>query len=149
MAIPFTALRDELQGRDLPGGRIVIEPHEAAIGDDALRAARDPEDAAHPAWFVIASLRCMGITVNELCALAHQADGDTLLFGNCRVDQRDALQVGRAYAASARVGEVSTRTIRDGSRLDLVEVVVRLREDSGAEVGAISSLYLFKRGAQA
>jgi hypothetical protein len=147
--IPITALQDELRGKELPGGRIVIEPHEAALGDDALRAEPDPEGAAHPAWFVIASLRCMGITVDELCGLAHQADGDTLLFGSCRVDQRSVLQVGRAYTTSAHIGEVSTKTTRDGSRLDLVEVVVRLREETGPEVGEISSSYLFKRRAEA
>lgn len=152
MTIPIADLQKELRGRLMPGGRIVIEHHEAAIAEGALRAEPDVDGAAHPAWFMIASLRCMGITVEELCSLARQEEGDTLLFGNCRIEQAETLRVGAAYVAAARIGEVGTRTIRDGSRLDSVEVAVELNEDAmdgsaGAVVGAITSVYLFKRKA--
>ncbi|MDI6909232.1 hypothetical protein [Nocardioides sp.] len=147
-----------LEGHVLPGGRITIEPHESFIGEEALRAEPGAHGGVHPAWFVIASLRCMGISVDELCALAFQEEGDVLLFGNCRVEQHQPLREGVTYLASAHIGEVSSRTTRDGARLDSVEVIVRLRvqEPSGRDVGAsaevearageIVSTYLFKRG---
>jgi hypothetical protein len=144
MTISIDDLRADLSGRILPGGSIVIEPHEGAIADDALRATDDPQGEAHPLWFVIASLRGMGVSVDELCALAGQEKGDTLLFGSCEVVQDVALTPGQEYVTTARVGEIGTRTIRDGSRLDSVEVVVELFHDQ-EPVGAVTSVYLFKR----
>lgn len=156
MPIPIATLQDELRDVVLPGGRIVIESHESFITDEALRSAPDPDGIAHPAWFIIASLRCMGITVDQLCELAHQEEGDTLLFGNCRVDQFHALRTGHSYVAAARIGDVDSRRTRDGSRLDSIEVVVQLHAEepgpdevdvspSGVAIGEIASTYLFKR----
>lgn len=149
MAVTVEALQEALAGRQLPGGQLVIEPYEAFIGEEALRSAPDPQGSAHPAWLIIASLRCMGITVEELCALAHQAEGDTLLFGNCRVEQFSVLRTGHRYTASAAIREISSRTTRDGSRLDRIEVLVRLQDAaSAADVGQVVSTYLFKRGTE-
>src|SRR5687768_5313134 len=107
MPISVETLQVTLEGMRLPGGRITIEEHEAVIGDRALRAtAAGDDNAAHPIWFVIASLRCMGISVEELCDLAGQEDGDALLFGNCRVDQHEPLRTGSTYRDVARVGAV-------------------------------------------
>ncbi|GGN80649.1 MULTISPECIES: hypothetical protein [Nocardia] len=145
MSVPVETLQRELRGRRLPGGEITLERHETAIAEDALRAEPDGTDAAHPAWFIIASLRCMGVSVEELCALAHQDSGDTLLFGSCRIDQTNTLRAGATYAAQAHIGEVGSRHARDGSRLDSVEVVVELSE-AGTPAGTITSTYLFKRG---
>lgn len=145
MSIPVETLQQELQGRQLPGGEITLERHEIAISEDVLRAEPDLSGAAHPAWFIIASLRCMGISVEDLCALAHQGSEDALLFGSCRIDQATTLRPGATYSASAYVGQVGSRTARDGSRLDSVEVVVVL-SDAGAPAGTITSTYLFKRG---
>lgn len=146
--ISIDELRTELEGRMLPGGSIDVLAHESAIADLALRAGDDADGIAHPLWFVIASLRCMGITVEELCALAHQGDNDTLLFGSCEVVQDRPMTVGTSYTSSASIGAVGTRTIRDGSRLDSVEVIVKLRDDIN-DVGHVASTYLFKRGATA
>jgi len=144
MTISIDDLRADLSGRVLPGGSIVIEPHESAVADGALRANDDPHGVAHPLWFVIASLRGMGISVDDLCALAGQEPGDTLLFGSCEVVQDVPPEPGQGYVTTARVGEVGSRTIRDGSRLDSIEVVVELFHDQ-TPVGVVTSVYLFKR----
>jgi hypothetical protein len=141
-----TATLQELQGRELPGGQLVIEPQEVFVGDEALRLSGDLDGALHPAWFVITSLRCMGISVQELCALMQQEDGDALLFGSCRVQQWTQLHFEKPYTSSARIGQVSSRTTRDGSRLDSVEVVIQLRDAAtAADVGEVVSIYLLKR----
>jgi hypothetical protein len=137
-----------LQGKVLPGSEIVIEPHEAFIADDALRSISGPPEIAHPIWFVMASLRCMGITVEDLCELAHQGPDDVLLIGNCRVEQHEPLTTGVPYRTTAEIGQVGTRTTRDGSRLDSVDIVVRLIKESDPNstvVGEVVSTYLFKR----
>jgi len=151
-------LADRLSQRSLPGGRVTIEPHEAAIADVALRAVVDPQ-TAHPVWFVIASLRGMGITVDELCVLAEQKDHDALLFGSCEIRQIAPLRVGATYTTTAAIEGVTSRTTRDGYRLDSLQVRVVLTEatpdsprqgktaePTGTPVGEVVSVYLFKRG---
>lgn len=161
MTVTVSVLQQDLEGRSLPGGRVLIDAHESFIADAALRAEPDlgAPDAAHPVWFVIASLRGLGVSVEELCVLAHQEEGDTLLLGRCRVDQRRTLRTGQAYLVGAQIRQVGSRRTRDGARLDSVEVVVRLREESpddaepadglgagvDAEVGTVTTTYLFKR----
>lgn len=138
-------LAGELHERSLPGGEIVIEKYEAVIGDQALRATPSTDGVAHPIWFVIASLRGIGITVDELCAMMHTRTTDTLLFGSCSVVQDRSLRAGERYRTTARIGEIASRTTRDGSRLDSVEVEVGVHDDAG-QAGSVSSTYLFKRG---
>lgn len=151
MTVDITTMQAELRDMSLPGGEIVIEPYESALADTALRAGFVTEGSAHPVWYVIASLRCMGVSVEELCRLAHHGEGDSLLLGNCRVEQFHDLRTGDTYAASARIGDVSSRTTRDGMRLDSVEVTVELRSTGetvpGGTMGSVVSTYLFKRAA--
>lgn len=146
MTITTESLVEALSDRQLPGGEITIESYEAVLLDEALRARPDPDGVAHPTWFVITSLRCMGISVEELCVLARQGPDDVLLFGSCAVDQKRPMRVGTGYRTTARIGEVGSRTTRDGARLDSIEVVVAVAGDDGP-VGTVTSVYLFKRGA--
>ncbi|MGW0161689.1 hypothetical protein ACWDUN_20500 [Mycobacterium sp. NPDC003323] len=146
MTVSVEELQQRLVGKSLPGGSIVIESHEAAIGDDALRATDIADGVAHPFWFIVTSLRCMGISVDELCALAKQGDSDLLLFGQCDVEQDQPMLVGHRYSADAVISEVGSTTTRDGSRLDNIDVMVRIRDASQLAVGSVTSRYLFKRG---
>jgi hypothetical protein len=134
----------ELEGRALPGGELTIEPHESRIADHALRAAdRDPV-LAHPLWFVIASLRGMGISVDELCWLAGKRPADTLLYGTVEILQAEPLLVGESYRTKARITGVDRRRIRDGSTLDSVVVALDIFGDDGP-AGTVTSAYLIKR----
>jgi hypothetical protein len=135
-----------LKGTCLPGGDLVIEPYENAILEHAVRAPRSGEGLAHPLWFVVISLRCLGISVDELCELAGRGSKDTLLFGSCAIEQQAPLHVGAAYRAEAGIAAVGSRTTRDGSRLDNVDVLVRVVAEGGSTAGTVTSTYLFKRG---
>ncbi|WP_063064572.1 hypothetical protein [Nocardia violaceofusca] len=145
MTMTLDELR-ELEGTRLPGGALVIEPHENAILEHAVRAPRAEPGIAHPMWFVVISLRCSGLTVNELCELAGKSEDDTLLFGRCEIEQQALLSVGARYSAQACIAATGTRTSRDGSRLDNLDVRLEIRDGSGTRVGAVTSVYLFKRG---
>jgi hypothetical protein len=138
-------LRADLLGKRLPGGSFHLERHESSIADHAVLAT-DGGDSAHPIWFVIASLRGMGITVDELCGLCRQEDGDTLLFGGVEVWQELPLAVGGEYETEAEITAVDRRTTRSGYDLDAVTVRVRLCGESEVH-GEVTSVYLFKRGA--
>ena len=146
MSVSVEDLQQRLAGKSLPGGSIIIEAHESAIVDDALRAEDVADGVAHPFWFIVTSLRCMGISVDQLCELAAQEDTDLLLFGRCDVEQDQPMLVGQSYSANAVISEVGSTTTRDGSRLDNIDVVVRIRDAGDTAVGSVTSRYLFKRG---
>ncbi len=146
MTITVDVLKERLTGKALPGGSILIEAHEAAIIDDALRATDTAAGIAHPFWFIAASLRCMGISVDQLCELAGKSESDLLLFGRCDVEQQQPLLVGSAYTATASIADVGSKTTRDGSRLDHLDVIVTISDAAGDVAGSVTSRYLFKRG---
>jgi hypothetical protein len=151
----------------LPGGTLRIDRHESMIADHALRApdregrapdregrapdqaldpALDPDgDIAHPLWFVIASLRGMGITVDELGDLAARRPGDTLLLGSVTVTHDRPLLTGAVYQTKAEVGSVARHRTRAGRTLDSVLVTVRVEDGSGQRYGTVTSTYLFMR----
>lgn len=139
------ALRDRLEDLRLPGGTIEIAPQESRIADHALRATDGDRELAHPIWFVFASLRGMGITVDELCDLAGKAPEDTLLYGTAEIAQDVPLRVGGHYSTTAQVTGVGRKASRDGSILDSVIVTVRVLDGETA-CGNVTSAYLFKRG---
>jgi hypothetical protein len=147
---PLPAIEDlqaALGGRTLPGGALCIDRHESLIADHALRAPDRDDDLAHPLWFVIASLRGMGITVDELGDLAAKRPGDTLLLGEVSVTHDHPLHVGATYHTSARIDEVGRHRTRTGRTLDQVVVTVRVQDQSGQSYGTVTSTYLFLREA--
>jgi len=136
-----------LAGTRLPGGELVIEPRENAILEHAVRAPDSDPELAHPIWFVVISLRCLGVSVDELCEMAGKTAQDTLLFGQCVVDQREPLVVGARYRADAKITTTGSRTTRDGSRLDNLDVRTDIATEDGKVAGSVTATYLFKRGA--
>ncbi|SDG18571.1 hypothetical protein [Klenkia brasiliensis] len=88
----------------------------------------------------------MGIAVDELCELAEQKAGDTLLFGGVSIAQTGDLPVDTDYRTTAAITDVGTRTMRDGSTLDSVVVLVSILGPDDSERGSVTSTYLFKRG---
>jgi hypothetical protein len=146
-------LRRTLDGRELPGAEMTIEAYESALADYALLApatGNGEADAAHPFWLLVLALRGMGISVDELCALAGQRTQDTLLFGNCGLAQHRPLPVGGRFRTTAVVGPVARKQSRGGGLLDFVTVRVEMHDldepgDAGP-VGAVTNTYVFKRG---
>ncbi|WP_026919709.1 hypothetical protein [Gordonia shandongensis] len=149
----MTAAVDELDptlvGRRLPGAVIAVPRHQAVIADHALYADDDPEsgELAHTIWMLVIALRGMGISVDELCALAEKRDDDTLLFGTCSIRQDRPLLVDRRYRSTAVIDDIGRRVTRDGSLLDSITVTVELSDDERPDVamGSVTSVYLFKR----
>lgn len=140
-------LRSQLQGKVLPGGVLNIEGYESRIADHALRAPDRDHTNAHPLWFVIASLRGMGISVDELCELAAKSASDTLMLGSIAVEHLAPLRVERTYRTTAQIEAVDRRTARDGSTIDTVSVRVCIADEHDHPSGSVTSNYLFKRAA--
>ncbi|MCE3551139.1 hypothetical protein LWC33_06680 [Pseudonocardia sp. RS11V-5] len=139
-------LRKALDGKTLPGDELTIEGYQSALADHALLAPAEDSDHAHPFWLIVLALRGMGITVDELCALAGQREQDTLLFGTCGIEQHSPPRVGHTFRTSATVGPVARKESRGGGFLDFVTVRVEIR-DAGELVGVVNQGFIFKRGA--
>jgi hypothetical protein len=139
-------LSPDLAGRNLPGDTTTITEFESRIADHALLRPNDDVAQAHSLWFLVIALRGMGISVDDLCALADKRPQDTLLFGTCEIEQRHPLEVGSTYRTTASITDTSRRTTRDGSVLDSITVVVTLFDANDRNMGSVDSVYLFKRG---
>lgn len=142
-------LRSRLDGRELPGAEIPVEAYESALADHALLAPPGPDpEQAHPLWLVVLALRGMGITVDELCALADTRAQDTLLYGTCGLEQHRAVLAGHTFRTTAVVGPVTRKESRSGAVLDFVTVVVEVHDrDDDVPVGSVSHGFVIKRGA--
>lgn len=143
--VSLELLQQELAGKRLPGAELAIPVYENAIATRALRAEINEQEFAHTIWFIVCSLRGMGISVNELCDLAHAGPHDTLLYGEVTIEQELPLRVGGSYRVDAAITDVDRSTLRDGSTLDKVTVFVEL-SGADARYGTVTSTYLFKRG---
>lgn len=143
--VSLELLQRALAGKRLPGADLAILDYENAIATRALRGAVGEKEFAHPIWFIVCSLRGMGVSVNELCGLAHAGPHDTLLYGEVTIEQELPLRVGASYRAEAVISDVGRSTLRDGSTLDKVTVLVELFGDN-VRHGTVASTYLFKRG---
>jgi hypothetical protein len=146
--IGLDELRAALDGRELPGAELTIETYESALADHALLAPAGEAGAAHPLWLLVLAMRGMGISVDELCALAGQREQDTLLFGNCEITQHRAVPVAHRFRMTASAGPVARKESRGGGHLDFVTVRVAVHDlDDGVEVGVVTNGFIFKRGA--
>ncbi|ANY24385.1 MaoC family dehydratase N-terminal domain-containing protein [Gordonia terrae] len=146
----IAGLKRSLDGKQLPGASITIEPYQSVLADYALEAGTDDSGDAHPLWGLVFALRGMGISVDELCALAGQRAQDVLLFGNCEVIQHRPLRVGATIDVSATIEPVSRKETRNGGHLDFVTVRTAFhdRDDpSDGPVGEVVNGFIFKRGA--
>ncbi len=146
MSTSLAELSPDLVGRQLPGDQTTITEFESRIADHALLRPNDDTTKAHSLWFLVIALRGMGISVDELCALAAKRPQDTLLFGTCEVEQIHELDVGSTYRTTATITDTGRKTTRDGSALDSITVLVTLFDGDGETVGNVESVYLFKRG---
>lgn len=143
--VSLERLRQTLAGKRLPGDEIAIPDYENAIATRALRGELTDREHAHSIWFVVCALRGMGVSVNELCELAHAGPNDTLLYGAVSIEQDLPLRVDTSYRVDAVITDVGRSTLRDGSTLDKVTVLVEICLGD-VRHGTVSSTYLFKRG---
>lgn len=149
--VDIAELKQSLDGRRLPGATLTIEPFQSVLADYALLADGDDSGDAHPLWGLVLALRGMGISVDELCALAGQRPQDVLLFGNCEVIAHRPLHVGATIDVTATIEPVSRKATRNGGFLDFVTVrttFIDTSDPSGGPVGEVVNGFIFKRGAQ-
>ncbi|WP_214103364.1 hypothetical protein [Acrocarpospora catenulata] len=139
-------LSDRLVGYRLPGGRVRIEPHEAWLGHEAMRA--DPDDGVlDPTWILVAGLRGMGTTIAELIGLADARVEDGVLFGEVALSQIVPLRPATEYTVAGEVTGLDRRTGRRSGVFDVLTFRLDLHEPAGTVAASATSSFVLVRRA--
>ncbi len=113
-------LRAKLVGYDLPGGGARFEPHEAWIGNDAMRAPHLPDNRLGPGWLLPLALRGVGITIAELLALAESSVDDGVVFGELTLGQALPVYSGIDYSVTGKITDIRRRS---GATLGIFDIL--------------------------
>ena len=137
---------DELEavvGRTLPGGRMRLEPYEHWLACDAISSPRWTGDVAHPMFGYYLALRGMGVSLDELFALAGATTDDGVMFGESRLELRRPLRIGDDYDVRGSVTSAERKVGRSGT-FDLFEFRLELSDGDG--LAAVSTnTFVFPR----
>jgi hypothetical protein len=137
-------LRARVVGHDLPGGVVTTPPHVAWIGDSAMRAPHDPA-ALGIIWFLIAGLRGMGISIEDLVALAEGSLADGVLFGELELTEEIPLEVGAEYDVRGRIRDLTRKRSARAGLFDVLEFDLTIGRD-GAVHGTVGCAFILRRG---
>lgn len=120
-------LRARLIGHEFPGGEFSVEEHERWLSHEAMKSPPIKPPLLHPVWVLLGSLRGMGMTIEELVALA-DVSPDGVLFGETELEQLEPLRTGVRYAVSGRIVSLERR---QGKRAGTFDVLAFRMEISG------------------
>ena len=145
--ISVDALRDRLVGHRLPGGQLRVEPYEASLAHDAMRAEGFGSDVLHPLWIFVGGVRGMGTTIEALCALMDASPVDGVLFGELGIEQRSLMRAGVDYEIRGAITDVARREGKRIGTFDVMTFRLEVLEHDGAVVGTTTSSFVFPRRA--
>jgi hypothetical protein len=140
------ALARRVCGRPLPGGEFVIPESEASLVNEL---AGSGSAQPHPIFACIGSLRTLGLSIGDLCALCDFDLADGPLLGEFEAEFEDDFRAGVRYVAS---GEIESYERVSSRRLGLVDRLgfrVTLATADGAAVARARYLWLLPRGRSA
>ncbi len=93
-------MRDRVIGLRFPGGTFRVEEYERRLSHEAMKSPPIAAPYLHPVWILLGGLRGMGLTTEELVAIAGVGSSDGTLFGETEVEQLAPLQAGVDYAVT-------------------------------------------------
>lgn len=138
-------LRERLVGHAFPGGVFEVAEYERWLSHDAMHAPPLPAGVLHPVWVLLGALRGMGITIDELTALAGAGPADGTVFGETSLEQREPLRAEVEYRVRGGITEVVRREGRRAGTMDLMTFRLEL-VDPDDEVAAVSEqTFVFPR----
>lgn len=133
-----------LVGYRFPGGSCTIEPYEHWLMSDAILAPERTGSVAHPMYAYYLGLAGAGITLDQLFALAGATAADGLMFGECGIDIRRPLQVGRTYRVSGEVVATERKAGRRAGVFDTLTFTLDVSDDSDL-VASTTNTFVFPR----
>lgn len=133
----------ELAGRELPGGRYRISATEAA---ELLQLAQGGVQGVHPAHATVVSLRSLGLSIGELCALCHFDLADGPFLGELSIDFHAPLALEVDYQVEASIEGLTRHASRQLGTLDKLRFRVSIRTLMDQPVADLLYLWILPRG---
>ena len=137
-------LREQLVGMDLPEGRFVVRPYEAWLHADALGSPPLPPGTLHPMYVFNAALSGLGITIEELFALAGIAMDDGPMGGEMDMRQVRPLRVDEPLTVRGRIADLERKQGRSGT-FDVMTAEITITDADDEVVGVVTNGYIFPR----
>jgi hypothetical protein len=136
-----------LVGREFPGGTYTVDPETHGALVEAIGSRREPGGVAHPVIAFYGATRGLGVTLDELFALAGASADDGPMLGEVELELRRPLLIGATYTVR---GSISAVDRKQGARTGTFDVVTcRLELSDGDDVAVVvSNSYVFPRRAQ-
>lgn len=136
---------EALIGTKFPGGSYRIEPWQSWLTNDCVLAAHRDDDLAHPMYCYYAALAGMGISLDELFALAHATADDGVMFGEADIELHQPLRVGVDYAVRGGFTSAVRKEGKKAGVFDIVGFELEVVDPSGAVVGVSRNSFVFPR----
>ena len=141
----FEEFRARVVGVQFPGGTFVVEEHERWLSHDAMQSPPLPPTVLHPVWVLLGALRGMGITIDELTAIADAGAHDGTMFGETELEQHRPLRSGVEYTVRGGVTDLVRKQSARAGRMDLMTFRLELVEPSGDVAAVSQQTFIFPR----
>lgn len=139
----FEELRERVVGTQLPGGTFTVAEYERWLSHDAMQSPPLPEGLLHPVWVLLGALRGMGITLDELTAIAEAGEGT--MFGETELEQLEPLRTGVVYLVRGSITQLARRESRKMGTMDLMTFRLEIVDPSGAVVAVSVQVFIIPR----
>ena len=137
------ALAARLRGHRLPGGTYRIRAVESRVVG-RLNGLEHPQP--HPVFAAVASLRALGVTIEELCALCEFRLADGPMLGEFTASYLARLAADVPYSTSATIDSLDRTGSRRFGVLDRLRFTVNIDAPDGSPVAVVRYLWLLPRG---
>lgn len=142
----FDELRSRVVGTTLPGGTFTVADYERWLAHEALQSPALPDGLLHPVWVVIGALRGMGMTLEQLTALADAGEGT--LLGEAELEQSQPLRTGVTYTVRGAITDLVRRQSRKIGTIDLLTFRIEILDDAATTVAATTQVFILPRETQ-
>ena len=144
MRISSEAL-DDLVGTSFPGGTYTVEPYRHWLMNDAVGDVPSTSGSASPMEIYYGAMGGLGLTLDELFALAGATAADGPMFGEAEIEQRKPLQVGGTYTVRGGITGAVRKEGRRAGVFDSDTFRLELVDGEGEVAGVSTNSFVFPR----
>lgn len=144
MPVPDITLLDrDLRGKRLPGAVFCVSPQDVAT----IAALSDWTDSIpSPIFALVASLRGLGITLDEMCRLCEFELAAGPMLGECAMRFSTELEVGRRYRTEVLIHRIERKHSISMGIIDRLHFSVVIFHQPGNPVAEVDLVWLLPRG---
>ena len=136
----------DIIGRALPGGDYHISAEENDLLCRTLGTVPAPDGSAHPIYAYIATQSAMGLTVDELLAIAEFQATDGPMLGSVSTNFYSPLTVDATYHVQGYITNLTRKKGKSIGTMDLLEFRLTLSRPGGERVLDIANVWILPRG---